>query len=144
MKLMLQFIAIGTFLFCISCKAKNLGHGIYQIRETPISIDKTLTKVMNASHKIDTAYINGDILTVKLHLPSFCKTDTIALVGNGKFAKSNPPMTTVFIKTPTYLNLNCNYLTFLELKSDISQLKYPMLNKVVINLDEYYKITYNY
>ena len=143
MKLMIQVVALGTFILCFCCKAKEISHNNNQIAATPIIIDKSLTKVYDASHKIDTAYINGNILTIKLSCFNICQTDTFELVGNGRFAKSNPPITAAFIKRKTQY-LACKMNVQKELKVDVSALKYPLVNKVVLNLDEQRKVVYNY
>ncbi len=117
--------------------------GNTQVAATPIILDKSLTKVFDTSHSIDTAFVQSDILTLKISCFNVCLTDTFELVGNGKFAKSNPPITAVFIRRKSS-NTDCKNTIKKELKFEVGALKYPLQNKVVINLDEHYKITYNY
>jgi hypothetical protein len=142
MKLMLHLIALSTFILCFCCKAKENSQSNNQIT-TPVIIDKSLTKIFDMSHKIDTAFVNGDILTLKISFFNVCKTDTFELVGNGKFAKSNPPLTGLFIRRKAS-NVDCKTNLTKELKFDVSALKYPLLNKVILNLDEQNKVIYTY
>ena len=136
-------MVIGTFLLCVSCKAKEGAMGKNAEKVVPVIIDKSLTKVFDMAHKIDTAFINGDVLTLKISFNNSCKTDTFELVGNGKFAKSNPPLSAVFFRRKASQG-NCKETLQKMLKFDVSLLRYPLMNKVVLNLDEQYKITYSY
>ncbi len=140
---MIHLIAIVTLSFCISCKAKEIPMGADKGKTQAIVIDKSLSKVFDMAHKIDTAYIKGDVLMLKVTCYSSCKSDTFELVSNAKFAKSNPPMTAVFFRRKAS-KTDCKETLHQELKFDVIPLRYPLMNKVIINLDERQQITYNY
>ncbi len=143
MKTICLFLLSATLITIYSCKASHQKTGNVQVPVQNLTIDQSLVKVFDTSHKIDTTYIVKDVITISLTFYNTCQSDTFELVTNGKFTKSNPPMTAVYLKRKS-TNSKCVETIHKELKFDLSKLRYPLANSIILNLDEQVKVLYSY
>jgi hypothetical protein len=90
-----------------------------------IIVDKTLDvqKLGGSATRIDSLEINGDILSIFVNYGGGCKEHIFELYSDGTYAKSLPPIATLYLK---HINNNdgCRRLVIRELKFDISAIKF--------------------
>lgn len=130
------------FLLVYSCKIKEHQIGSFKTN-SKVVVNKSLLFDIEKDHTIDTAYIQRDSIFILVNFSNVCISDTFELVSNGKYGKSNPPIIGVMIKRKS-LKTDCKGKSHSILKFDITPLRYLSTRSVIINIDENYKVKYNY
>lgn len=95
---------------------------------------------MGAMYSVDSLRINKDTLSVFVNYSGGCKEHVFDLYSNGNYAKSLPPQLSLFLKHNSNDDA-CRELIMKELKFNVSNLKYPGKNTVILKLGSN-KITY--
>lgn len=90
---------------------------------------------------IDSAKVNGDILSIFVNYSGGCKTHSFDLYSNGAYGKSLPPQISVSLKHNGNEDA-CRQLITQELKFNISKLKYQGQNTVIVDLGNKHRIYY--
>lgn len=101
------------------------------------------TDLMNtgAAYNIDSTKINGDILSLFINYSGGCNEHSFELYSNGMYAKSLPPQLSICLRH-TNNDDACRELISQELKFNITKLRYPGKNTVILKLGDKQRITY--
>jgi hypothetical protein len=94
--------------------------------------------------KTDTAFVEKDMLTLRVNYGGGCKDHSFDLVSNGQFTKSIPPQVSLVLKHQANGD-QCKNLVYRDLHFNISKLRYPGPNRksVILHLGTF-TLTYNY
>lgn len=92
-------------------------------------------------YTIDSAKVKNDILSIFVNFSGGCKPHSFELFSNGAYGKSLPPQVFVCLKHIGNEDA-CRQLITQELKFNVSKLKYPGQNTVVIDLGNKHRVYY--
>lgn len=106
------------------------------------TIDPTVD-VLNtgAAYNIDSMKINGDILSLFINYSGGCKEHSFELFSNAMYAKSLPPQLSLCLRH-TNNGDSCRELVNQEIKFNVSKLKYPGKNTLILKLGDKQRVTY--
>lgn len=148
----ITFILLATVLF-FACHKKSINKSQSTNNEAETSATKIDSTIKNAIidaqvdmastgafYKVDSIKINGDILSIFVNYSGGCKEHVFDLYSNGMFGKSLPPQLSLCLKHNNNGD-NCRGLLFKELKFNVSPLKYPNKNSIVLKLADK-RVTY--
>ena len=97
---------------------------------------------IGASYIIDSTKMNEDILSIFVNYSGGCKTHSFELYSNKAYGKSLPPQVYICLKHTSNGDA-CRQLIYKELKFNISNLKYPEQNTVIVDLGNTHRIFYS-
>lgn len=92
---------------------------------------------------IDSAYIAGDLLWLRINYSGGCKTHFFELRTDGRFDQSSPPRVKLFLEDTTR-NDNCRQFREELVLFNISKLKINTGKKIMLKLDDGHTLLYSY
>jgi hypothetical protein len=135
------FALCGVFIFQF-CKLKKEQAGNKEVL-FPVYNDPAYVFPKRHPVHIDSAFVSGNILNLKVNYSGGCKKHFFQLNTNGAFSKSMP------VQLPLYLDDtvktdNCREFKEELIKFDIGKLKHPSEKKIILKLTDGHAITYSY
>jgi hypothetical protein len=137
------FIFILSVVLISGCRSSGTFHCGYTGKSEKIKIDAAYIYPQRHSVHIDSAYITGDLLTMRINYSGGCKEHYFNLFSNGKYTLSTPPEVKLFLDDTTRTD-NCRQFKEELITFDISGLKHPSQKKVVLKMDDGYNLDYTY
>jgi len=152
MKSVFGIAALVILAACSTAKIKGDGEGQVINTGKPEKLMKAtigykfIPKDSVLSTVIDTAYIDGNTMTIKVHYGGGCGEHFFALEGNQAISKSLPPIRTITLSHSGKQDV-CKAIVHKTLRFDISDFAYKKENgsEIFLNLegyDEQLKYTY--
>ncbi|MBC7865351.1 MAG: hypothetical protein IAF38_20415 [Bacteroidia bacterium] len=129
-------------LSLLCCKTKKVSGGE---KEEFFPVYSNATYVIPQRHPvhIDSAFVEGNILNLKVNYSGGCKKHFFQLNTDGVFAGTLPPLLPLFLDD-TVKTDNCREFKEELIKFDVSKLKHPTQKEIVLKLADGQFITYSY
>lgn len=138
------FMAMVSFLFIASCKAKRLARQGSKETVKELIVDREFSPAGELSVSIVSAKTEEDILILTLTYHGGKGYHEFDLVFNGIVLKSLPPQVNLFLKH-THTQDNCEKLITRTFKYDLKTLQMGEKGTVIIRLQGFAeKLEYNY
>ena len=142
MKKIVSFaVLIVVLCFLCACPSKPAIKNYQNF--FPVIVDAAYKAPSKHQVHIDSAYIDKNILNLKVNYTGGCKPHFFEMYSSGVYAKSKPPQVSVFIYDTVTVD-NCRQFKEEFIKFDLSKLKHSSQKEVKIKLDAEKIISYSY
>ncbi len=141
MSRLLIVLMLSSSLFAIGCKARSQS-GTVDNASRPL-IDPDYVYPSRPAVNIDSVFVDGNILTMRVNYSGGCKEHYFMLKSNGKFSKSSPPAVKMFLDD-TVKTDNCRQFKEEIIKININNLRHPSKKKVILQLGDGHDVEYSY
>jgi hypothetical protein len=134
MKKIILFLTLFTIASCHnkSTTKTSSGSGPEKINKVIVDPEVDMTST-GAYYKVDSLFINENILSVLVSYSGGCKDHSFQLFSDGMYAKSIPPQLSLSLKHIANDD-QCKKIIKQELKFDVSDLKYKGNNTVILKI----------
>lgn len=137
-----NYLLFSCLLFVCSCSGTHKSQANSKadsIQEKPVEVKKVIVEPAHAvseekNYTIHSFSTEGDVLSIIVTYKGGCGTHSFELYSNGFLKKSLPPQVDVFLEHSKE-NETCTEEVKQTLKFDISALKKPGYNLIVININ---------